>query len=52
MSSKNGKRKRGRPVEKEMPERIKQDPDAVADVLMRTPVRDNYRWRYLEKKSA
>ena len=44
-------RKRGRPVEKPMPEKINRDGEEVASVLMRTTVKDNHRWRYLEKKS-
>ena len=45
-------RKRGRPVEKPMPEKIDRDPEYVAEVLMKTPVKDNHRWWYLAKKSA
>ena len=44
--------KRGRPVEKRMPEKIDRDPEEVAEKLMNTPVKENYRWRYMEKKSA
>ena len=45
-------RKRGRPVEKPMPERIDRDPEDVAKVLMRTPVKDTTQWKYLEKKNS
>ena len=43
-------RKRGRPVEKPMPEKIDRDGEDVAKVLMRTPVKDTTQWRYLRKK--
>ena len=46
------KKKRGRPVTKRMPEKIDRDPEEVAEILMRTPVKDNHKWRYLDKKSA
>ncbi len=45
-------RKRGRPVEKPMPEKIDRDGEDVAKVLMRTSVKDTTQWRYLNKKSA
>ena len=38
------KKKRGRPVTKQMPEKIDRDPEEVAEVLMRTPVKDNHQW--------
>ena len=45
-------RKRGRPVEKPMPDKIDRDPEEVGEVVMKTPVKDGHRWRYMEKKSA
>ena len=45
-------RKRGRPVENPMPEKIDRDGEEVASVLMQTPVKDSRRWRYMEKKNV
>ena len=45
-------RKRGRPVEKPMPEKIDRDGEDVAKVLMQITVKDTTQWRYLGKKTA
>ena len=45
-------RKRGRPVEKPMSEKIDRDSEDVAKLLMRTPVKDTTKWQYLKNKGA
>lgn len=45
-------RKRGRPVEKPMPEKIDRDGEDVTKVLMRTTIKDTTKWQYLGKKTA
>ena len=42
------KRRRGRPVEKEMPEPIPDTPENVARALLTTPPKDEDEWDYLK----
>ena len=44
--------KRGRPVEKPMPDRIPDTPENIARSLFRAPLKAKGEWRYLKKKSA
>ena len=42
------KRPRGRPVEKDMPERIDSSPEDIARAVMSVP--NKKKWRYLEER--
>ena len=44
----SGKRGRGRPVEKEMPEPIPDTPENVARALLSTPPKDDGDWDYMK----
>ena len=46
------RRKRGRPVEKPMPERIPDTPDNVATILVNTPPKPKNKWRYMKENVA
>ena len=52
MRGKNGSRSRGTPVERPMPEKIDPDPEFVAKVLVRTPVKRSARWQYSTMKDV
>ena len=44
--------KRGRPVEKPMPERIPDSPENIAKAMFRVGSKREDEWRYLNKKSG
>lgn len=46
----SGKRGRGRPVEKEMPEPIPDTPENVARALLSTPPKDDGDWDYMKDR--
>ena len=45
----NPKRPRGRPVEKDMPERIDASPEGIARAVMSVPNKGKDEWRYLNE---
>ena len=44
--------KRGRPVEKHMPDRIPDTPENIAKNLFRVGKKSGNEWHYMKKKSA
>ncbi|MDE2634827.1 MAG: hypothetical protein OXI30_00560 [Chloroflexota bacterium] len=46
----NPKRPRGRPPEREYPERIDASPEEIAEMVLRMPSKKPGEWRYQKKK--
>ena len=49
LSGKKGKKRRGRPVVKEWPERIPDTPENIARAVLTTPPKKDNEWEYMKR---